>query len=322
MVHGRLLFSRRQRGAGGAASGRRPTPPRATHRSPPLPAPGPGAPQVPAALLDWAPRSSPPAPRPPQVPARPERAPPWQQLGPPVPREEHGGRHSARTSGGGRGPAWGRADAHLPAAKRTRGAYRARPAALLPRHLGPPPGSGFAFVPPPGSCLSRGEGEGEGRQESFRRLHPPPLCSWERGGSRAAAPPRGLRAPGAPGRRGAGRGGAERGPRPERADAAVGAVPGAPARKPACSKMVGFGLLYFFFCSLHFKEQKKKPNPSRHFICISQDPEPGHSGLRGGRQLWAPHPTTGLVGRALLLGPKPGLWSGFQPEHNQSEVNC
>lgn len=32
-----------------------------------------------------------------------------------------------------------------------------------------------------------------------------------------------------------------------------GAVPRSrPARKPARNKMVGFGLLYFFFCSLHF----------------------------------------------------------------------
>ncbi|XP_029065697.1 uncharacterized protein LOC114888011 [Monodon monoceros] len=40
------------------------------------------------------------------------------------------------------------------------------------------------------------------------------------------------------------------------------------------------------------QEQKKKPNPSHRFICISQDQRPGHSGLGGRRRLSAPHPTT------------------------------
>ncbi|XP_064348978.1 uncharacterized protein LOC135322751 [Camelus dromedarius] len=212
-----------------------------------------------------------------------------------------------------------------------------RPNALLPPHFGPPPQPGFAFVPPPGSSLSLGEGVGERRRESFRCLQPPQTTATTRG-----APGRGegleLRA--SLTFRGAAR--VREAPFPRRLEADVDradprAWPGPSAgngrrcrpgwsrlgRKSARNEMVGFGLLYFFFCSLHFQEQKKKPNPSHRFICISLDQKPGHSGLRGRRQLSAPHPTIqgGWDGHSCW-DQRQGSSQRLQPEHNQNKVYC
>lgn len=118
---------------------------------------------------------------------------------------------------------------------------------------------GLAF--PPGR-----EAAGEGRREPFRYLQPPPATAGARGargrgaGSRRRAPlaSRGLRAPAGRRARGAGPGtriARTRGLGAGRARATGGGVvPGGAAWEGSrrTTKMVGFGLLYFFFCSLHF----------------------------------------------------------------------
>nr|KAF6374348.1 hypothetical protein mPipKuh1_009567 [Pipistrellus kuhlii] len=292
----RISFSTnlRQRGAGSGASGPGGDPPPR-----PLTARRSSAPGRRPAGSRRAAGLGPPVLR--QPPAAPEGAPPRRQLRDHRPREEPG--LTLSEDSGDRGPCVGRADARLRQQNGLVGPIG--PPAALPRHLGPPPGSGFAFVPPPGSGLSqglervRGGRSPSGASNRLRRVLP------GEGGSRAAAPPgaRGSAGPaaGGPGRgarreRPAGR--AERAP-PRARGRGRGCCPWGAARKPACSKMVGFGLLYFFFCSLHFKEQKKKPNPSHHFICISQDQKPG---LRGGRQLGRPPTHTHT--------PQPGEGSG------------
>lgn len=44
-------------------------------------------------------------------------------------------------------------------------------------------------------------------------------------------------------------------------------------------------IVVLFFLFVTFLGTKKKPNPSHHFTCISQDQKPGYSGLGRHRQL-------------------------------------
>lgn len=98
-----------------------------------------------------------------------------------------------------------------------------------------------------------GSGVGEGRRESFRHFQPPPPVPPPREGGCGRLPrlpSRELRAT-----RGAAPGGDGERAWPRRSARARRRCRlqwSHPGRKPARDKMVGFGLLYFFFCSLHF----------------------------------------------------------------------
>lgn len=96
-----------------------------------------------------------------------------------------------------------------------------------------------------------------------------------------------------------------------------------PARKPARNKMVGFGLLYFFFLFVAFLGTKKKAQPFTplhlHLSRLEAQPQ----------RLWgtkttfcpAPHNRGGWDGHwSWDLSPGSSQW--LQPEHNQHEVNC
>lgn len=127
---------------------------------------------------------------------------------------------------------------------------RRGPSAL--RSATPPPGPGLAFVPPPESPSSPGP---RGRREARRARRarpgqagrsvttalPRPPCAWTRHALPAC--PRTRRAP------------------PTRAPWERAPATPEPSTRPAHRDTVGFGLLYFFFCSLPFLGTKKKAQP-------------------------------------------------------------
>lgn len=224
------------------------------HRPGPPTARRPSPPPVPA------PRSSRPAPRPPQVPARPERAPPWQQLGPPAPREEHGGRHSARTSG---------EEGALPGAARTPISQRQN-GLVGPTGPAPPPSSPGTSVRLPGrdSPLFRLPGLAfPGEKERVRGGRSPSGASTRRRRSapgRGAGPERPLR-PGGCARRerraGGGRGGAGRRGGPAQSARTRPSVR-FQGRRPGSqrtARWLGLDCCTFFFVRCILRNKKKSP---------------------------------------------------------------
>lgn len=121
--------------------------------------------------------------------------------------------------------------------------------------------AGFVFVLLQGLAFPRVEGVGEGRRESFRYLQlPPPAVSLQKGRVPHCSLlflAEGLRAPAQRRARDAGKRtwiaqtcglGLDRAQATRSAFSRRSCLGGMPVR----NKMVGFGLLYFFFCSLHF----------------------------------------------------------------------
>lgn len=137
-------------------------------RQPLLPTPCPGAPPVPAGMLELRARS-PPAPTPTHAGPCPVGASPHPRCRLQdhlLPERSRAVGTSLRPPACGRGPAPSCAAAAPPdasaaryvlrtAATQARGSGRAPPRFPSARHLGPPPRPGCAFVPPPGSRLPR-----------------------------------------------------------------------------------------------------------------------------------------------------------------------
>nr|XP_055215856.1 uncharacterized protein LOC129526240 [Gorilla gorilla gorilla] len=140
------------------------------------------------------------------------------------------------------------------------------PVARLRLHLRPRLPVPLRLCPASPAAPRPGGGSRVVRPRSFRRLQPPPAPAVHprgppgtgRAGLRAFLPSRVLRAPKArPQRLGSGSGKwtpfAQTVGSTEAARSRVG-PPGKKVSQLSCRaiKMVGFGLLYFFFCSLHF----------------------------------------------------------------------
>lgn len=188
----------------------------------------------------------------------------------PLPREWPGG-YLSRTSGAARDRlSSSRRDLALPAGrggKMDSQLRRAPPPALLFQLLDPPPGPASLLFCLPGLAFPRGGGWGVGevRRVSFRCRQPPPTTATAGGApsnreglgllaflpSRVAARATEHRAQSWPSPRA----------RKQTATAETRRLGlwssgdrrwSHPGRKLALNKMVGFGLLYFFFCSLHF----------------------------------------------------------------------